>query len=509
MDRPSLPSLLRTRRDEHPEARAILFGDRVITWSEYAECSFRMANALSAWGVEPGDRVAIMMPNCPEYLFAYLGIVGMGAAPVPVNVAQRGLALAHILADSDARAIIIDGELWPAYQDVVGELESPPLVIVMGAERRGAIPFDRAMDADASFPEITLGSKSGLGILYTSGTTGPPKGVVATGYDMTPFDRLLDRFKVEAGETIYTALPLFHGNALIISAIGSMHRDWTLALAAKFSASRFWDDIRKYGAVEFNALGAIMPILLKQPARANDRDNPVRTVLSAACPEWAWREFETRFGVSILEFYGLVDHPGLLVNDDGTPGQMGRAIGPTEFEVHNSDEESVVDEIGELVMRHPNGRLTHYHKQPEATEKAFRNGWFHTGDLAIVDRSGSFTYAGRLKESMRRRGENISAWEIESVVNRHPGVLECAAHAVESPLGEDDVKLVVVLQDGISLDPEQIVEFCEGKMAPYAVPTYVEFRAQLPKTGTQRIQYAVLKAEGITPTTWSRLDARG
>lgn len=158
-------------------------------------------------------------------------------------------------------------------------------------------------------------------------------------------------------------------------------------------------------------------------------------------------------------------------------------------------------------MQHPGGRLTHHHNNPEATELAYRGGWFHTGDLASRDEHGYYTYRGRKKESMRRRGENISAREIENVVNRHPAVAESAGHAVASELGEDDVKLVVVLRPGHEAMPEELIEFCRGRMADYAIPGFVEFREALPKTGTHRVQYALLKAEEITPNTWRRPDA--
>jgi crotonobetaine/carnitine-CoA ligase len=341
--------------------------------------------------------------------------------------------------------------------------------------------------------------------MYTSGTTGPPKGVVAEGYDLSHVHDLLGRLGVAQGETIYTALPLFHGNALILSAMGAIWNDWTLALAPRFSASRFFDDVRRYGAVEFTALGAMIPILLKQPERPDDADNPARVCLSAACPDWAWKEFERRFGVRIVEFYGLVDHPGYLVNDEGVPGSMGKPKGVTEFRVVDDEDcELPTGKVGELVMRHPGGRLTYYHDDPDATDEAYRGGWFHTGDLAYVDDSGFFFYAGRKKESMRRKGENISAWEIENAVNQHPAVEECAAHAVVSALGEDEVKLVVVCKPGASVTPEELIDFCTGRVAEYAIPGYVEFRSTLPKTGTHRVQYAALKAEGITPSTWER-----
>jgi crotonobetaine/carnitine-CoA ligase len=193
----------------------------------------------------------------------------------------------------------------------------------------------------------------------------------------------------------------------------------------------------------------------------------------------------------------------------GLPARWGRPWGATEFRVVDEhDREVPIGWVGELVMRHPVGRLTHYHDDLEATEEAYRGGWFHTGDLASVDSEGWFRYVGRQKESMRRRGENVSAWEIENVVNSHPAVLESAAHAVTSDLGEDDIKLTVVLRPNSGLSPAELIDFCVGRIADYALPSYVELRESLPKTGTQRIQYAALKAEGVTASTWRRESSR-
>jgi len=365
--------------------------------------------------------------------------------------------------------------------------------------------LDRLMDQSDRDPEVDVGEHAGGGgMMYTSGTTGPPKGVVASGSDGYSLATVLSATGVKPGETMYTALPLFHGNALMISALGSMTLGAKFALAERFSASRFWDNCRKYDAVEFNTLGGMLSILLKQTPRPDDRSHKVRVVLSAACPPRAWREFEERFGVKIVEFYGMVDSPGLLLNDVGKVGSMGKPVGGVEFNVvDDNDRPLPAGRVGELVFRHPKGQLSKYHKLPEATAEAYRGGWFHSGDLAKKDEEGFFYFSGRKKASIRRRGENISAWEIETFANGCPAVLESAAYAVPSELGEDEVKVAVVLRDGARFAPEELIEFCKGRMAYYAVPRFVEVVAELPKTGTHRIQYAALKERGISGA-WDR-----
>jgi crotonobetaine/carnitine-CoA ligase len=213
--------------------------------------------------------------------------------------------------------------------------------------------------------------------------------------------------------------------------------------------------------------------------------------------------------VRIIEWFGMVDAPGILLNDEGRIGSMGKAgISGVEFRVVDDEDRPLpAGQTGELVFRHPAGQITHYHKLEDATEAAYRGGWFHSGDLAEVDEDGFFYYKGRKKESMRRLGENISAWEIETVLNAHPAILDSAAHAVQSELGEDEVKVCLVLRPGETPSPEEILDYCVGKMARHAIPRYVEFVTELPKTATERNQYATLKARGLTPETWDREQA--
>jgi crotonobetaine/carnitine-CoA ligase len=501
-----LAALLEYRADEHPEQNFLKMRDVRVAWGEFYANVLRVANGFRSAGIAPGERVAVMLPNSPEFLYAHFGAIVAGLSPVPVNTAQRGETLAFLLRDSGVRGIVIDDALWEQYEavreDVGGMVEvvrgEPP------ASASRAVALRDVLAGPAVEPAASEEAGT-FGVLYTSGTTGPPKGVVPTRTDIGPLLALWQAMEVRAGETIYTCLPLFHGNPLAISVLGAVFLDAQIAVSERFSASRFWDEVREFEAVEFNHVGAVIPILLKQPERADDRDNPMRVCLSAGCPPHAWEPFQDRFGVKIVEQFSMVDAPGYLINLEGRVGSMGKPVAGAEAAILADDgSELGAGAVGELALRASEGRTHYYLNQPDATDDAFRGGWFHTGDLAWRDDDGFFYYAGRKRESMRRRGENVSAWEVENVVNQFPGVLESAAHAVASELGEDDIKVVVVPKDGGRVDPATLLDFCSTRMAMYAIPRYVEIRGEIPKTPTQRPRYAELKAEGVTDRTWDR-----
>ncbi len=291
--------VIRQRVAEHPDATWLKWQDAEIAWRDVLSNARRAANGLLELGVRPGERVAILMGNRPEFLWAHLGIVFIGAASVPVNISQRGPALQHILQDSGAAAVIFQDDLRDALAAVADDLPGLRHTVVFGGPAGNGADwdFERLMSAADREPDVELAEPAGsVGMMYTSGTTGPPKGVVANRYDTTPLQVLLRSSGVRPGETMYTPLPLYHGNALLVSAIGSMILDAKFALAPRFSASRFWDDCRRYEAVEFNTLGGMISILLKQPPGPSDTDHQVRVVLSAGCPPDRWEHRVVRDG---------------------------------------------------------------------------------------------------------------------------------------------------------------------------------------------------------------------
>ena len=494
----------------------VLFEEQRITYAQMNERANRVANGLSELEVKPGDGVALMMPNRPEWLYVFFAIQKLGAYVVPVNIALKGDGLAYILNHSEAKVLFVATELAETLGAVREKLTGLRQVIIADASEAPsdvlpsaaqATTLARLMDAPASELSTAIDPNAIACLMYTSGTTGLPKGVVMRYQAMAQFGLFSAGY--QEGDVLYTCLPLFHGNALFLTVLRGLVGGFTVALSPRFSASRFWDEIRHYGATTFNALGAMIPILLKQPPRPNDADNPVRIVFSAATPAWAWEEFEKRFNLTIVEGYGAVDGGGFSLFNPGIApkGSMGRP--PPGVEARVVDEQGTempVGEAGNLVFKidNPVARRVEYFKNPEASEAKVRDGWFFTGDLAYKDAGGNFYFVDRKTDSMRRRGENISSYEVEKIVNQHPAVLESAAFGVPSELGEDDVMIAVVLKPGQHATPEELARFCEERMAKFMVPRYIDFRESLPKTETHRVQKAALKKDGITSTAWDR-----
>jgi crotonobetaine/carnitine-CoA ligase len=310
-------------------------------------------------------------------------------------------------------------------------------------------------------------------------------------------------------DIFYTFMPFYHFNAQCLTTVTTLVAEAQMVIAERFSASRFWDDARHYGATQFNYLGGVIPILAKQPERPNDADNPIRIALGAGCPPAVMEEVEKRFGIKCLEGFGMTEI-GIPIHvrvNDRRPGSCGKPMDIYEIKLFDDqDKEVPVGEVGEIVFRprEPFIMMLEYYNMPEKTLEAFRNLWFHTGDLAKKDADGYFYFVDRKKDALRRRGENISSFEVERAVNSHPSVLESAAVAVPSELGEDEVKICVVLKPGATLIPEELIKYCNDRMPYFAVPRFVEFMESLPKTPTDRVEKYKLKQAGITTNTWDR-----
>jgi crotonobetaine/carnitine-CoA ligase len=513
-----LGELLKDRLKRNADKIFLRFKGRNITYEEIDRFSNRCAHAFMNLGIAKEDKVSIMLPNCPEFIYLWFGLAKIGAVEVPVNTSYKGEFLRHIVDQSDSKILVIAYEFLDRLKLIEDELKKVQKVIVWGdlqnQEADGfKIPmmeFDDFFNSSDAPVEVVVYPWDPISIIYTSGTTGLSKGALGShNFWIVCAEKMLE-YRDGKKEDIYlTFLPLYHFNAQVLTTLTVLIAEAQMVLLDRFSASRFWDDIRYYGATQFNYLGAVMPILAKQPEKADDFDNPARIALGAGCPPAVMEEVEKRFGIKCLEGFGMTEI-GIPIHvrvNDRRRGSCGKPMDIYELRLFDDqDREVPAGQIGEIVFRprEPFIMMSEYYKMPEKTLEAFRNLWFHTGDLARKDEDGYFYFVDRKKDALRRRGENISSFEVERAINTHPKVLESAAVAVQSELAEDEVKICVVLKRGEVLAPEELIEWANDRMPYFAVPRYVEFMESLPKTPTERVQKYLLKQAGVTPNTWDR-----
>ncbi|MGH3741440.1 MAG: AMP-binding protein [Micromonosporaceae bacterium] len=527
-----LGDVLTARAKTHRTETFLKFREGEISYGEVDSMANRVAQGLIAQGVGRGDHVAVMLPNSPDLVYVIFALARLGAVAVPVNTNHRGEMLRHVLASSDSATLIIDSGYADRLTPLAARLPGLSRVIVRepgtlgagsGADGAGAggltpqllgkasVPMSALLSHGADVPRVDIAFSDLQAIMYTSGTTGPSKGAMCShGLALTcAYDSLnyLDRW----GKTIYCPLPLFHAAGLWDGMMSALLGGGSIAIVEKFSASRFWDDVRHFDAQVAMSVFSMIPILLNQPVTPRDADHPLEMFyMGKSALDLPMRE---RFGVRSVETYTSTE-AGIGTGSPYGQWRLGSCGTVNEERFHAAvvdehDREVAPGEPGELVLRpkQPYVITTGYYGAPEATAECFRNMWFHTGDRVWRDADGYFYFLDRMKDSIRRRGENISAFDLECEVNLHPAVLECAAIGVPSELEDEDVKLAVVLRPGAKLAPEELAAFCEEKLPRFMVPRYLEFLDELPRTPTDKVAKYRLRAEGeagITPGTWDR-----
>jgi crotonobetaine/carnitine-CoA ligase len=512
----TLPAVLDQRAHATPDAPFVTCAGEQLTYSQAMLRAERAAAALATLGIAKGDKVALMLPNCLEFLDLWFGSALLGAALVPVNLGLKGEGLRYIVQHSDARVVIVDASVRAAFEAAVATGVAAGRRYLRGAaggEGWGALD-ELLTGGHPPPPRAAVAPGDLASVLYTSGTTGLPKGVMNghNAYPAAAFEFTQGHVQVREDDSFYTSLPLFHVNAQMLTVVGSLVSGRPMVLAPRFSASGFFDDMRRHGATVFNYIGAMLTMLAKQPERPEDALGPARLAVGGAAPAELWQTFERRFGLQILEIYGLTETATFCLGSPPTDirvGKLGLPVGWAQVRVVRPDEtDAGPGEAGELIIRstRPDVLFQGYYKNPKATADAMAGGWFHSGDRGRRDADGYFVFLDRLKDSIRRRGENISSYEVERVVNSHPLVAESAAVGVPSELGEEEVLIVVVASGAGGPDSEELTAYCAERMAAFMVPRYVRFVDALPKTATERVQKFTLRTLGADGA-WDRLSS--
>ncbi|MGB6500916.1 MAG: AMP-binding protein [Thermoplasmata archaeon] len=500
-----LATLVRRKAEKNGARAALRFIDRTLSYRELDAETERVANGLARAGIGPGDRVATLLFNTSEFPLTWFGAAKRRAVLVPINTALKGEILRYELADSAPSGIVLDRRLWPAFEPIRPTLGIPHVWIATPGEATLPIPekttafSDLPVDGtDGETPPPGAGDP--VSIMYTSGTTGPPKGAIIPHQKQITTPVEIGRRSRLAGDSVlFTALPLFHCNAQEMTTLVALLNDLTAVFDERFHASTFWETAAEHGATHVSLLISMINVLFKQPAKPSDRTHPVRTALTAGATKAVWPEFERRFGLSIIELYGMTECGcTTLMNPPSAirVGSVGLPLGFVEADVVDDlDRPVAVDARGELVVRPraPDTMFQGYLNQPEKTAEAWRNRWFHTGDYVTRDADGYYYFVDRKKDIIRRRGENLAPYDVESVLNRHPAVFESVVVGVPSPLGEEDVKAFVQLRPGASLSAKALFEYCVAELPFFMVPQYLEFVSEIPKTANQKSQRYLLK----------------
>lgn len=506
-----LANLLEKYAATTPERTMALFQDGASwTFAQALEITRRTASGLQALGVKQGDHVNVWLPNGKDNIAVWFAINYLGAIYVPINLAYKGRILEHVLANAGAKLIV-------AHADLIDRLSGVSTArltdaVVIGGDAT-AVEGLRMHGADLLSPDhITVTGHPVIApwdtqtVIYTSGTTGPSKGVLVSYLQV--LSAIEGAYGFLTGEDRFLVnLPLFHvsgAGAVMISLVTG----GSFVLVDSFNTSQFWNVVRETGSTTVVLLGIMANFLVKQPPGPADRDHTLRSVMMVPLSENA-QAFRQRFGCDVYTVFNMteISSPLFAGPNPGPISSCGRPRPGVECRlVDDNDCEVAPGETGELILRtdRPWAMTQGYLNNPEATARAWRNGWFHTGDAFRVDETGNYFFIDRMKDAIRRRGENISSFEVEIEVCAHPAVREAAAVAVPSEFGEDEVLVVVAPAPGQQVDPAELLHFLAGRMPYFMAPRYIRVLDDLPKTPTQKVQKHLLRDEGVTQDTFDR-----
>ncbi len=485
------------------------------------EGSDRLARALNRLGVGPGDRVATLLENTPEQVMSFFGAVKLGAIQVPINTAYKGEFLKHVLVDSGATVLVVQSDFLDRLVGFAA-VDLPELRCVVSVGPPGSEPlwvpvreWDVLLEQSAGepLPAVTIGPADLACFIYTAGTTGPSKGcMLPHQYVVALGDQIARAWGRTADDVILTPLPLFHFNAISVCVVGTLLVGGRASIARKFSVSRFWPEVKRTGATMLSMLGSLAILIASADDHPDQSGHRLRLCAAAPMPPDTDRIWRERFGCATFSGgYGLTEASLISMLPAGVENKVGAAGKPNthEFEVAIVDDDDrpvAAGETGEIVCRPtgPNLMFAGYWNRPEATVEVLRNLWFHTGDLGRLDGDGFLYFVDRKKDYLRRRGENISSFEMERAVIAHEAIADVAVHAVASDQGEDDVKVTAVLVAGFGLTEEELCRWTAERVPYFAIPRYIEFRADLPRNPVGRVLKYELRDDGITASTWDR-----
>lgn len=509
---PLLMEMLDRWARDKPDDPALIFVDGPEwNWNQLRERVDRHAAALLKLGVERGDHVLSWMPNGRISVLNLLGLVRLGAVYVPINTSYRDSLLAHVLQNSGARLMIAHGELVERLGDVA--LADLARIVVVGNERPTlpgiSICGEDALDPGelpVALPPCPAEPWDTAMIIYTSGTTGPSKGVLSSHRHLIAGARGFPN--VGPTDRNLTALPMFHVGG-VWGIVWAILHGGSAVVAERFVTCEFWELVRRYAITTTGFLGAMVDFLNNAPAAADDRDHSLKSVIIAPYGPAAIR-FGERFGVPVYTEFNMSELavPLFAGPDPGVAGTCGKPVDGVELRlVDDHDEPVPPGETGQLILRMERPwAISHgYYREPAATAAAWRNGWFHTGDLFRCDAQGHYHFVDRAKDAIRRRGENISSFEVESVLQDYPGVVEVAVIGVPDRNGnEQEVMAVIRPADGTTIDPVAVLGFLEKKLAHFMIPRFIRFIAEFPRTPTQKIEKHRLRAQGVPDDCWDR-----
>ena len=484
----------------------------------------RLAHGLTGSGIRKGDKVVLFMPNSLEFVLTWFALTKVGAVEVPIGEMQKGAFLEHQLNLSGARTIVTVPDLIGRLAEVEANVPRLERCFLLGDE--GVAPpslhrvtlhsFEQLRTTNAADPGVVVTSRDDAAVLYTSGTTGMSKGVVMTHSHFYFFaEEDVQLTGLTENDVYMTGFPFFHGNAQFLTIYPCLIAGAHCVLYPKFSASDFFGRARRSGATVANLLGATMAFICASPPSMDDRAHKIRTIYAAPLAVDLAKTFTDRFGnIEFVDGFGQTEISNIFQTPRGAirpPGASG-VLMDQWFEVRladpETDEEVPEGEVGELLVRHkvPGTMTSGYLGMPEKTVETWRNLWFHTGDALRRDAEGWYYFVDRVKDALRRRGENISSFEVESVIRSHPAVAECAVIGVKADEqgGEDEVKVCVIVKEGETLDYADLIAWCDARMGHFMVPRYVEVMPALPQTPSEKVKKKELREMGVTASTWDR-----